>query len=205
MRDAIKTLLVKIEGEGGALRRALVWCSRQYEHFSTGSVLYFYNHFVSRLPSHALRLFFYRRIFLIGTNSSILMQVRIRRAANICIGNHSTINYGCTLDGRGALITIGANVDIGPEVIIWTQEHLIDDPMHNVMSSPVTIEDYVWIGSRAIILPGVTIGRGAVVAAGAVVTKDVPPLTVVAGNPARFVRSRSPEMHYQINYFPFLQ
>ena len=102
MREIIKAWLVQVEGEGGALRRALVWCSRKYEHFSAGGALYFYNHFVNCLPSHTLRLFFYRRIFSIGSGSSILMQVRIRRAANVRIGPHSTINYGCTLDGRGA-------------------------------------------------------------------------------------------------------
>ena len=89
--------------------------------------------------------------------------------------------------------------------MIWTQNHLVDDPMHIHESLPVTIEDYVWIASRALILPGVTIGRGAVVAAGAVVFQDVAPYTVVAGNPARAVRRRSPEMHYQLKHFPFLQ
>jgi maltose O-acetyltransferase len=68
----------------------------------------------------------------------------------------------------------------------------------------VRIGDRVWIAYRAIILPGVTIGEGAVVGAGSVVTKDVEPYTIVAGNPARVVNKRSPNLHYALNYQPWL-
>jgi maltose O-acetyltransferase len=75
--------------------------------------------------------------------------------------------------------------------MVYNAEHQVDDPNFKAIEEPVTIEDYVFDGPRAIILPGVTIKRGAVVAAGAVVTKDVPPMTIVGGVPAREIRKRN--------------
>ncbi|MGE0887131.1 MAG: DapH/DapD/GlmU-related protein [Blastocatellales bacterium] len=205
LRQTIKSQAAKIEGESGGLTRTLKWLSRAWERLSVGSTLYVFNHLVNRLPSHHLRLLFYRRIYRIGEGTSILLHVRIRFPGNVSIGRHSTINYDCLLDGRGAEIVIGDNVNIASEVMIWTQEHDPDSPAHQTISKPVVIGDYAWIASRAIILPGVTIGEGAVVAAGAVVTKDVPPYAIVGGNPAKFIRERSKDLRYQLNYFPFLQ
>ena len=87
-------------------------------------------------------------------------------------------------------ITIGTKVAISREAFICTASHDITKPNRPLETAPITICDGVWIGARAIILPGVTIGEGAVVAAGAVVTKDVEPWTVVAGNPAKFIKRR---------------
>ncbi len=87
-------------------------------------------------------------------------------------------------------ITIGTKVAISREAFICTASHDITKPNRPLITTPITICDGVWIGARAIILPGVTIGEGAVVAAGAVVTKDVEPFTVVGGNPAKFLKNR---------------
>lgn len=109
------------------------------------------------------------------------------------LGDRSGLGIDSNIKGPAR---IGADVMMGPEVIIFTTDHAFDDtarPMREqgmAAARPVTIEDDVWIGQRAMILPGVTVGRGSVVAAGAVVTKDVPPLSVVGGNPARVLRSR---------------
>jgi maltose O-acetyltransferase len=84
-------------------------------------------------------------------------------------------------------------VSISPEVTILTAFHRIDDPKFRVESRPVVIEDFVWIGSRATILSGVKLGRGSVVAAGAVVTRDVEPLQIVGGVPARPIGTRPAE------------
>jgi len=205
MRQAIKSQLAKIEGESGGLTRLLKQLSRAWERISVGSALYFFNHLVNRLPSHHLRLMFYRRIFTIGPGTSFLLHVKIRFPGNLRIGRNSTVNYDCVLDARGAEIIIGDNVNIASEVMIWTQEHDPDSPTHQTISKPVVIGDYAWIASRAIILPGVTIGEGAVIAAGAVVTKDVSPYAIVGGNPAKFIRERSRDLRYELNYFPFLQ
>lgn len=122
----------------------------------------------------------------------------IRSPYRISIGSFTRINKKVLLDGRGASLVIGNNVDIAQEVNIWTLQHDYNDPYYRAVGKSVIIEDYVWIASRATILPGVTIGRGAVVASCAVVTKDVPPLSVVAGVPARVIGKRNDCMKYQL-------
>jgi acetyltransferase-like isoleucine patch superfamily enzyme len=106
----------------------------------------------------------------------------------LIIGDRAFINYGVDIAATG-LVAIGADCLIGTHVsIIDNDFHGVVDRQRVPASKPVIIGDNVWIGNRAIILPGVTIGEGAVVGAGSVVTRDVPARTVVAGNPARVVR-----------------
>lgn len=88
-------------------------------------------------------------------------------------------------------VFIGNNVDIAQDVYIWSEQHDYNSPDYSSVCKPVIIEDYVWLASRVTILPGVKIGRGAVVASGAVVTKDVPSLAIVAGVPARIIGQRN--------------
>ncbi|WHH58381.1 DapH/DapD/GlmU-related protein [Petroclostridium sp. X23] len=113
--------------------------------------------------------------------------------AGISIGTNSGLGLNCRVQGP---VSIGDNVMMGPDVLIYTRNHRIDRtdiPMikqGDTEPRPVMIGDDVWIGARAVILPGVTIGRGAVVAAGAIVTKSVAPYTIVGGNPARKIKSR---------------
>jgi acetyltransferase-like isoleucine patch superfamily enzyme len=105
------------------------------------------------------------------------------------IGARTFVNYGCSIAAHER-ISIGRNCLIGPYVnIIDNQYHSLLDRMTRPPSSPVVIGDNVWIGTRAIILPGVTIGDHAVIGAGAVVTHDVPARSVAAGNPARVLRT----------------
>jgi len=99
------------------------------------------------------------------------------------------------LDGRGG-ITLGDNVNLSSQAAIWTMQHVPDDPDFGVVSAPVRVEDRAWISFRATILPGVTIGEGAVIAAGAVVTKDVPPFAMVGGIPAKQIGERSRALRY---------
>jgi maltose O-acetyltransferase len=98
---------------------------------------------------------------------------------------------------------IGNNVDIAQETNIWTLEHDIHDDYHRDKGGDVIIEDYVWIASRVTILPGVTIGRGAVIAANAVVTKDVPSMAVAGGVPARVIGERKSKLRYTNKYAPW--
>jgi len=112
---------------------------------------------------------------------------------NIKVGSGTWIGAQCFLHGAGG-ITIGNNVGIGPGVRMVTSYHLLDDQpviLHSkIEMQPVIIGDNSDIGVAAILMPGVTIGEGAQVGAGAVVTSDVPPYCVVAGNPARRIRDR---------------
>lgn len=95
--------------------------------------------------------------------------------------------------GRSGGVIIGNNVDIAQETNIWTEQHDYNSPTYMSVCKEVIIEDYVWLSSRVTVLPGVHIGRGAVVASGAVVTKDVPPLAIVAGIPAKIIGYRKEE------------
>ncbi len=128
------------------------------------------------------------------------MGLRLYTYGNITIGDACVIDRDCTLDARGSL-TIGNNVNISPEVMILTAYHDPDaEEDFTGVEKAVVVEDYAWIATRAMILPGVTIGRGAIVAAGSVVTKDVLPQTIVGGNPARLIRQRKGRQTYQLDY-----
>ena len=111
---------------------------------------------------------------------------------NIEVGADFYMNFGCVILDC-AKVTIGDNVLFGPNVQIYCPGHPLDPVLRNGLNGPeyalpVTIGNDVWVGGGAILLPGVTVGDGAVVGAGSVVTKDVPPMVVVAGNPAKVVR-----------------
>jgi maltose O-acetyltransferase len=162
-------------------------------------VNYLTNHVVNRIPSYALRRAWYERVLGIelGPGAAIHLgcyvwfygpgQVRRDR---VRIGANARINRDCTLDLREGL-QIGDDASISAEVFILTAAGHVDGGRTREERKPVVIEDRAWIGVRAVIMPGVTIGAGAMVAAGAVVTRDVAPGTVVFGNPARPVGERS--------------
>ena len=156
------------------------------------------NHVVSHIPSFALRHAWYSHILGVafGKHAGVHLGCyvwyytpRQVRRDGTRIGAYSRVNRRCTLDLRGGL-EIGENVSISPEVVVLTAAHDADTPGFPLVHGRVVIEDYVWIGTRALVLPGVRLGRGCVVAAGAVVTRDVEPLAVVAGIPARTIRER---------------
>lgn len=163
-------------------------------------------HCLGLIPSHSFRrLVFTLAGVKIGRRSTIHIGARFYQPKNIAIGEGTIIGDHATLDGRAPL-TIGNHVDIASEVMIFNSQHNIDDPEFGPIEAPVTIGDYVFIGPRAIILPGVTIGRGAVVAAGAVVTKDVPERAIVGGVPARVIRDRQvTDFHYRLGRFRLFQ
>lgn len=164
-------------------------------------LLYLTNHVVNYIPLHFIRLSFYRIClkFKIGSDSTIFMGTEFDTKDNLNIGNNSVINQKCRLDNRGC-ITIGENVSISAEVCILTADHDLQSCDFIGRTRPVNIEDYVFIGTRATILPGVTLGKGSAVAAGAVVTKSVPPFTIVAGVPAKPIGRRPADLQYCLSY-----
>jgi len=163
-----------------------------------------FNTFISRIPSLRLRLVFYRLFFSVGKNSSIMMGLTLRKMSGIFIGNVTNINPDCMLDSRGGNITIGDFVDIAPEVNIWTLEHDPNDPHFKSRGESVVIEDYVWLANRVTILPGVTIGKGAVIATGAVVTKSIPAWCIAGGVPAKIIGQRNENQEPRKPYRGFL-
>ena len=156
-------------------------------------------HFVGIVPCHYFRRFFYRLAGIkIGKGSTIHTGARFYNPENIIIGEDSIVGEGAVLDGRNKL-TIGNHVDIASEVMIYNAQHDIKDPGFKAISAPVVIEGYVFIGPRAIILPGVTIKKGAVVGAGAVVTKDVEEYSIVGGVPAKEIGVRGvKDLNYKL-------
>ncbi|NEP66989.1 MAG: acyltransferase [Moorea sp. SIO3A5] len=132
------------------------------------------------------------------------MGCRFLNGRKVYLGDRNVINFGCLLDGRHYHIHIGNDVSIGPEATILTLGHDPQSPSFGDRGGDVIIGDRVWIAYRAIILPSVKIGEGAVIGAGSVVTKDVEPYTIVAGNPARLIRKRNPELDYHLYYQPWL-
>jgi maltose O-acetyltransferase len=137
--------------------------------------------------------------FKIGKGSAILMRCTFDAAKNFEMENNSVINANCRIDTRRG-IKIGNNVSISADVILLTASHNMDRNMEGVEYPPLVIGNYVWIGTRATILPNVKINKGAVVAAGAVVTRDVDERNVVAGIPAKVIRKRRESFDYTASY-----
>ncbi|HYX18487.1 MAG TPA: acyltransferase [Nostoc sp.] len=168
-------------------------------------LLFITNKLVAHVPSKQMRLFFYRKFFRlkIGQGSFIFMGVWFNGIGNIEIGENSIINQNCKFANNGS-IKIGSNTSISSEVFILTADHDLHSSSFIGRIKPVIVEDYVFIGTRAIIMPGVTLNKGCAVAAGAIVLKDVPAYTIVAGVPAKPIGKRPTELNYNCHYPRFL-
>lgn len=157
---------------------------------------YILNKIISFMPSRHLRIGIFRMLGAqIDNKVSLFASTNIRNISGLKIKQGTSIGPNVLLDSRKGL-TIGSNVTIACGAIIWTLHHDYNARDFHTVGAPVIIEDYVWICSRAIILPGVKIGKGAVVASGAVVTCDVEPYSVVGGIPAKKIAERSKDLDY---------
>ena len=154
---------------------------------------------LGRIPCRTLREALYRHLLRVDLAHSAKVHKRLDVIAGdkIRIGHGTVIGQHVLLDGRLG-IEIGANVNFGGEVAVYTLQHDLRSPTFGVKGGPVKIGDRAWISFRTTILPGVTIGEGAVTAAGAVVTKDVAPYTVVGGVPAAPIGERPRGLTYQL-------
>lgn len=165
---------------------------------------YLLNHVVSRVPLVGPRMRLYE---LFGVTfddvrtTTIMLGVELAAAQRLTMGADSIIGPGCLIDCRGG-VSIGRSVNISSRTRFMGAKHEIDDPGFVAAFEPIVIGDRVWIALGATVLGGVTIGEGAVVAGGAVVTRDVEPYTVVGGVPARALRERSPDLDYTLGYRP---
>lgn len=168
-----------------------VWMKSFYELFL--------NDIIPVIPSRHLRCLCLRNVFRakIGKDVSMYRKIEFRNPKGLIIEGNNSIGLNIMLDARKGL-TIKRGAVISSHVLIWTLHHDYNSPDFHMVGAPVEIGEYAWICSRAIILPGIKIGKGAVVASGAVVSKDVEPFTIVGGVPAKKIGMRK-EMDY--DYF----
>lgn len=154
--------------------------------------------FIGKVPGNSVRLFFYRHVFgmKIGKGVRIEGGCTIWGPKRITIGEGTVINREVILDGRFPL-TIGNHVSVSIQSVILTLEHDLNDPNFRATGAPVSIGDRAFIGTRAVVLPGVSIGENSAVAAGSVVTNDVPATAIVGGVPARPIGARPQNLKYK--------
>lgn len=185
IKKKIKLLLIYAFG-----RERIISLYKIYIEWKDSFEWVFLNHFLSKFPSSTFRIFCLKKF-----GSKIENEVRIfsgcefRKPKELIIKSGTSIGHRAILDARKGL-HIGRNVTLATEVMIWTLHHDYNDIHFSGKGAMIIINDFAWIGSRSIILPGVTVGEGAIVAAGAVVTKDVLPYTVVGGIPAKQIALR---------------
>lgn len=165
---------------------------------------YLLNNFINVIPFYFIRNTFYKISGVkIGKKSTIHMKTFIEgiypKGNRLEIGDYTSIGRNTYIDARGK-IEIGSSVSISPGVHIITAQHELNSEDFRGVRSKVIIGDYAWIGTNAIILPGIKVGKGAVIAAGAVVTKDVKNYEVVGGNPAKFIKTRVQDLDYKCIY-----
>jgi len=177
--------------------------TKKVRRFLRAFTFYLYNHWVTSIPWYSLRTLYLRKILHvnIGRNSAIHMGCFFT-GNNIAIGNNTVINRNCYLDGRFG-IEIGDNVSISPEVCILSLTHDINDSGFVPIGKKTVLKDFVWVGMRALILPGVQLPTGCIVGAGSVVTKSFDSHEIVAGVPAKVIGKRNSNLTYSLNYFPY--
>ena len=168
-------------------------------------VLFGANRVVGQLPGHALRLAYYRHAlgWQIGARSSIHHGLKVFGGrGRVWIGERSTLQMDCLIVGAGlADLRIGDDVAIAYQARLILGAHDILSPHFDGINGPIAIENHVFVATGATILLGVTLGEGAVVTAGSVVTKSVPPFAIVRGNPAQVVGSRPRHLDYSPEHF----
>lgn len=168
------------------------------------AIALFGNAFINKIPSRHFRKWFYLLMGAeIGKNSFLCRRVEVLLPRGLKLADDVAVGWFAELDARGG-ITVDHDTNISSHVKMITGSHDIDDPNYTADFKPIHIGHHCWIGTGATILQDVTIGDGAVVAAGAVVTKDVMPFTVVGGVPAKCIRERSRNLQYKIGAPPIL-
>lgn len=165
---------------------------------------YIPNHIIAHIPIYKVRHLYYKLILgvKLGKGSSIHMGAFFFQS-NLTVGKNTCINRNCHIDCRGGIV-IKDSVSISPECSLITASHIVDSSDFEYTINGIVINNYVWIGTRAMILPNVELGEGAVVCAGAVVTKNVAPYTIVGGVPAKKIGDRSRNLNYSCKWeMPF--
>lgn len=168
------------------------------------AVTLFGNVVINKVPSRHFRKWFYKLLGAkIGKNTVICRRVEILLPKGLQLSNNVAVGWFAELDARGGIV-IDHDTNIASHVKLITGSHDIDDSEYIANFFPIHIGHHCWLGTGAIVLQNVNIGDGAVIAAGAVVTKDVPPFEVWGGIPAKFIRKREKLTSYHIEGAPML-
>ena len=159
---------------------------------------------VNRVPLIGARMRLYELLGVrfedVGTGA-IMLGTEVWAPTLLEFGAGSTVGRHCLLDARGG-IRLGRSVNVSSYAKLMSAKHRTDDPGFVAEFEPIVVGDRAWIALGATVLGGVTIGEGAVAAAGAVVSRDVEPYTIVGGVPARPIGERTRELDYELTYRP---
>lgn len=168
------------------------------------AVALFGNTIWNKIPSRHLRKWFYQMMGAkIGKQTFPSRRVEILFPKGITMADRVAIGWFAEMDARGGII-IGHDTNISSHVKLITGSHDIQDPDFTADFKPIHVGHHCWIGTGAMVLQGVTIGDGAVVAAGAVVTKDIPPYEIWGGVPAKYIGKRTDDLRYKNGTPPLL-
>lgn len=176
---------------------------KRARRFARAFLLYLYNHLLTHFPSYLVRRIYLQRILRFDIHSTAAIHMGcFFTGDDIRIGADSVINRRCYLDGRGGL-EIGESVSVSPEVYLVSASHDVHSDKFLSCMRSVLIQNRAWLGARAMVLPGVVVGEGAVLGAGAVAARSIPARAICVGNPARVVGERRGELNYSLRYFPW--
>lgn len=168
------------------------------------SIVLFGNVVINKIPSRHIRKWFYELLGAkIGKGTFICRRADILFPKGLDLGENVAVGWFVHMDARAG-IKVGHDCNISSYTKFITGSHDVDDPMFTAHFKPITIGHHVWVGTGAIVLQGVSIGDGAVVAAGSVVTKDIPPYEIWGGVPAKFIRKRNMDLRYEVKSAPLL-
>ncbi len=167
---------------------------------TTGEIIFWIEGILTNLPYSVLgnclrRVYWGRKLKIPGKDIAIFPGVKFVCTETMTIGTGVSINFNVLIDACQGYITIGDNVLIGPNCVLRAADHIFSNPKKPIKTQGhrgghIIIEDDCWLGANVVILRDVTIGRGSIVGAGAVVNRDIPSLSIAVGVPARIVGSR---------------
>lgn len=149
------------------------------------------------IPSNTFRLFLYKNILQMNIGHKVVIHrnCEIRSGLNITIGEGTIIGDNTILDGNGGIV-IGNNVNVSSNSSLYSSQHMVQSSLFEGEYKEIKVGDRCWISSNTVVLPGVIIGEGAVLASGAVATKNLDSFTVYGGVPAKEIKKRNPNLTY---------
>lgn len=202
MKAKIKSLLIEINCYDIAvfiLKRCYYW-QGMLKQLPYSLRCYLYNYICSYVPCHIFRLFMLEHLVGVKLGRGVFIHLGAFFAGAIAIGDDTVIGRDVHILGN---VTIGAHSSISAETYMVASGHDKNDANFKGVNSHIIIDDYVWTGTRAMILMGTHIYTGGVLGAASVLTKDIPPFEVYAGVPAKKIGERTHNLNYELKYFPW--